>query len=50
MKQQKKSQIGHQGIWEGSSDKVTQPVAQLECLYTSAHNMGSKQEAVEDMV
>jgi len=30
-----------------SSKKVTQPTAQLKCLYTNAHSMGKKQEELE---
>ena len=33
-----------------SSKRVTQPTAQLKCLFTNAHNMGNKQEELEDTV
>ena len=35
------------GIKVCSSKKVTQPTAQLKCLYTNAHSMGNKQEELE---
>ena len=34
---------------EGSSEKVTRPIAKLRCLYTSACSMGNKQEELETM-
>ena len=40
----------HKGIWEGSSKKVTQLIAQLKCLYTNACSAGNKQEEKEAMM
>ena len=37
-------------VWEGSSKKVTQLIAQLNCLCTSALRMGNKQEELETVV
>jgi len=33
-----------------STKKVTQPTAQMKCLYTNAHSMGNKQEELEATV
>ena len=44
------AQICLRGIWEGSSKKVTQLIAQLKCLYTNACSAGNKQEEKEAMM
>ncbi|PKU38346.1 mitochondrial fission process protein 1 [Limosa lapponica baueri] len=38
------------GIKRCSSKKVTQPTAQLKCLYTNVCSMGNKQEGLEAIV
>jgi len=38
------------GIREGSSKKAMMPIAELKCLYASAHSMGNKQEELETVV
>ena len=38
------------GIREGSSKKAMMPIAELKCLYASAHSMGNKQEELEAVV
>jgi len=37
------------GTGEGSSEKVTRPIAKLKCLYTNSSNMGNKLEKLETM-
>ena len=44
-----KTQICPRGIEESFSEKVTQIIAQLKCLYNSTCSLGNKQE-LETMV
>lgn len=37
-----------QRIWTCSSKKVIWLIAQLKCLYTKIHNVGNKQEKLEE--
>lgn len=43
-KRKEKPQNSPRGAWEGSSKKITWPIAQLKCFYTNTCSIRNKQE------